>query len=43
MQEKKKIYIFSVATSDTQIFDICTNKTREISLKISFKNNKFTR
>ena len=40
---KEKRYIFSVATSDTQLFDISANKTREISTKITFRNNKFTR
>ena len=35
--------MFSVATPDTQLFEISTNKTREISIKITFKNNIFTR
>ena len=31
------------ATPDTQLFEISTNKTREINIKITFKNNIFTR
>ena len=28
---------------DTQLFDISTSRTREISIKITFKYDKFTR
>ena len=34
---KKRRYIFSVSTLDIQLFDISINKTREISVKITFK------
>ena len=35
--------IFYVAAPDTQLFDISTNKTRKISIKITFKTNAFLR
>ena len=39
----KKGETFSVATTDTEIFDTSTNKTTEISIKMTFENNIFTR
>ena len=41
--EKERRYLFFVATSDMQLFDISTNKDREINIRITFKNNKLTR
>ena len=35
--------MFYVVTLNTQLFDISTNKTRQTSIKITFKNNTYTR
>ena len=35
--------LFSLSTPDTQLFDISANKTRDLSIKITFKNSIFTR
>ena len=45
MQQKKgdKYFQKHSYSPDTQLFDISTSKIREISIKIIFKNNKFTR
>ena len=45
MQQKKgdKYFQKHNYSPDTQLFDISTKKTREINIKITFKNNKFTR
>ena len=45
MQQKKgdKYFQKHNYSSDTQLFDISTSKTREISINITFKNNKFIR
>ena len=45
MQQKKgdKYFQKHNYSPDTQLFDISTRKTREINIKITFKNNKFTR
>ena len=40
---KERWYGFYVSTPDKQLFDIYSNKTRETSIKITFKNNEFTR
>ena len=32
-----------MATLDTELFDISTNKAREVSIKITFKKDIFTR
>ena len=40
---KDRRYIFSLTTPHTQLFDLPTNKTREVSIKTTFKNNTFTR
>ena len=39
--QQKEINI-DVATTNTQLFDFSTNKTRKMSIKIIFKNNAFT-
>ena len=45
MQQKKgnKYFQKHNYSPDTQLFDISTSKTREISIKITLKNNNFTR
>ena len=35
--------MFFVAYPDTQLFDISTNKAKEISIKLTLKNNTLTR
>ena len=39
LQSPKQRQNFSVATPDTQIFDISKSKAREVSIKLIFKNN----
>ena len=34
---KQRRYMFYVAITDTQLYDTSTNKTTEISIKITFK------
>ena len=43
LQLIKNRKLFSLSTPDTQLFDISANKTRDLSIKITFKNNIFTR